>query len=204
MERDGEHRGSDGWAPGARFAWTERDGPARPPSAPGPVTVGLLGGVLLGASVAMLVTDTLCPEHRAVVLALGTIAIGGSVASGIALLLGRAFAPSFAVLAALCGTAIGVIDAMHTPVRGVLITAMFGLATALAVWMVWRAAEAEAWSRRVDEPLAPVYVPDLPAPDGADSSPPAAPSTAAAQVVEPDQVVAPVVPQPVVARRRRR
>ena len=204
MEREEGRSAGDGWAHGARFAWTERDGPGRAPSAPGAATVGSLGAVLLGTSIAMLVTDTLCPEHRAVVVALGVVAVGGSIASGIALLAGRPFAPSFALLSALCGMAIGVIDMLHVPVRGLLLTTLFGIAAALALWMVWRAAEAEAWSRRVDEHLAPVYVPELPPTGVVDPTPGRSDRAAEAmRPADPDRAVAPVVPEQVVARRRR-
>ena len=79
----------------------------------------------------MLWNDTLCPEHRSWVMALGTVGIIGTGVAIVGLVQSWALAPLLAVAVALDGVAIGLIDALHDPTRGRLIALVFALAAVL-------------------------------------------------------------------------
>ena len=136
-------------------AWTEHEGPGRPPAGPRrALSLGLaatLGAVFIG----MMSTDTLCPEHRAWVQALGSAALVGVVLAGIGLLRQWAVAPALTVASALAGVAIGFIDAAHAPTRGHIIAVVFAAVAIGATWLALRQVPLVRWDRAVRRELRP-------------------------------------------------
>jgi hypothetical protein len=164
------------WHSTERVAWTEHDGPERPPRGGHPVLGLGVAGVLAAVFAGMVLTDDLCPEHRAWVQALGAVALVGCIAGAVALVRGWAAGPAFAIGTALCGLAIGAIDIVHNPTRGWIITAAFGAVLLGAVWMGLRQISVRQWqleqSRHLaDAPDAPLAS-DAWAPTGEDHAEP--------------------------------
>lgn len=156
------------WNSSETLAWTEHDGPGAPPSYPWAAMTGVAASLLAG-SVVMMVGDSLCPEHRMWIQGLAGLAVVGSVASAIALIRRRVTAAYWAVIPAVCGIAIGVIDASHDPGRGQLIVVIFTAITIVAVLIALRTASVARWARRVEEQM---IVSDI-----VTSAPPAAEAT---------------------------
>lgn len=120
------------WRTTEVLAFTERDGPGRPPSGPTRAAVGLVTGVLACTFAGLLASDTLCPDHRLWVQTLASVALIGVTTSLIGLWRGWASAPVLTVVSGLVGVAIGVLDAVHDPARGWLVVAGFAVVTVLA------------------------------------------------------------------------
>ena len=153
------------WKSTEVLAWTEGDGPGRPPRAgrgPWLAVGGTLGAVFAG----MIFSDTLCPEHQAWVQVLGSVGFVAIVASVVGLLRGAAWAPLFTVVSALMGIAIGLVDAVHAPVRGNLIAGIMGVIAVAAAVLALRTLRLTAWGRQVRRSLRPAAV-DEPAPAAA-------------------------------------
>lgn len=142
------------------LAWTSNDGVAGPPTG---VRTGLLGAIAaaMGAVwIGVLSTGTLCPEHRAWVLALASLALVTSAVAVVGLVKQKAWSAWFTLLSATLGIGIGLIDAVHDLARGSLIAVVFavvaaGVAAALLVQM-----KSAAWARATARSLAPVDVTD--------------------------------------------
>ncbi len=156
------------WESSEVLAWTEREGPPRPPTGPTRLLTGALTVVLGAVFVGILSTDTLCPEHRAWVQALGTVAITGVGVALFGLLRGWASAVWITLVSALAGVAIGVLDAAHDPSRGRLIAVAFSVASVLAVVAAARTLALHRYDRALGDVVASPPV-DLAAP----ASPPA-------------------------------
>ena len=137
------------WRPTNIVAWTEHDGPGRPPrGAAGwmwTATAGTLGLVLS----VVFMTDALCPEHRMWVEGLATLAFFGSIVAIVGLTRGWAIAPLLTIAVAGIGAVIGAIDAAHSPVRGGTIALGFLVAMAFSAWLCVRQLPAGAWDRRL-------------------------------------------------------
>ncbi|MGE3620861.1 MAG: hypothetical protein AB7L84_10415 [Acidimicrobiia bacterium] len=152
-----------GWRTTDVVAWTEHDGPGRPPT-PG-VGPWILATATLGVALSVIVmTDALCPEHRAWVLGLAAVSFTLTVVAVVGLVAGWSSAPATTVVAAAIGTPIGLIDALHDPLRGGAIAAGFALATGAGIWLVAQSRAAHRWDRRVaeaagDATVAPVRAP---------------------------------------------
>jgi hypothetical protein len=144
--------GTSQWRASERLAWTDHDGPSRPPGGSHPVLNLALAGVLATVFAGMVFTDTLCPEHRAIVQALGTVALAGCVASAISLARGWAIAPALTAATAAIGVAIGYIDATHDSTRGSLIAAAFAIALAGAAWLLLQQLGLRLWQRQQARP----------------------------------------------------
>jgi hypothetical protein len=178
------------WNPGEQLAWTEHDGPGRPPSSANRALWLVLAAVLAIVFTGMVFTDVLCPEHRAWVQALGGIALFGTATSVVALVRGWASAPLITLASAANGVAIGLIDAAHDPARGRLVALAFGLAVAGALALYTRQLLLARWERRVlaASPHTPLPRFDAPVP------PPAADGDTTADgrvTVAADEVTAP-------------
>ena len=93
------------WRSDGLVAWTERDGPGRPPAGPGPVLTTALSAGLGLLFLGILFTDLLCPEHRFWVQGLGSLAVFGSIVAAIGLARGWASAAFLALPATVCGVA---------------------------------------------------------------------------------------------------
>src|SRR3954453_22541188 len=109
------------WSSSEVLAFTERDGPGRPPEAPkrwmALTVAGALGVVFTG----VLFTDTLCAEHRAWVEGLATVALAGIVVAIVGLLRDWAGPQIIPAVSASLGVSMGLIDAVHSPPRGRLV-----------------------------------------------------------------------------------
>lgn len=168
------------WRSTQVLAWTDQEGPGRPPRA---ASVGLWTATAATLAVVfsvILFTDALCPEHRAWVQTLAGLAMLGVTASIVGLLRGWAGAPLLTVISAALGGAIGLIDAIHSPVRGGVIAAGFTLALVLSGWLAFRQVPLLRWDRRLRREVAPVDMAWPAAAPEAEAVPPT-PSEPAAQ-----------------------
>jgi hypothetical protein len=147
------------WKSGEVLAWTEGDGPGRPPQGPGKAIPFALAGVLSVVFFGILSSDTLCPDHRAWVQGLGTVGFTGTVLAVIGLVRGWAMAPLLTLAAAGTGVAIGFIDAVHDPTRGRLVAAGFAVVCFGAVALALESMRLRAWDRSLRESLRPVDAP---------------------------------------------
>lgn len=146
------------WQDSEQVAWTEHDGPGRPPAAASRQLWLALAGVLAVVFSAMMFADVLCPEHRAWVQALGSVALLGSATSAIALLRGWSAAPLLTLATAATGVPIGLIDAQHDPSRGRLVALAFAVCVVGSSVLWARQLVIARWSRRTlaAGPAAPV------------------------------------------------
>jgi len=135
------------WRSTEVLAWTEREGPGRPPAGPSRLLSAGMAGALGVVFAGMLATDALCPEHRALVQAMGGLALIGSVVAMVGLLRQSPSAPLVAMLTAVAGVGIGVIDAVHDPARGTFIALGFGLVVLGACALAWRQLRLARWER---------------------------------------------------------
>lgn len=157
------------------LAFTERDGPGRPPAGPSGRSTAILAGVLGVTFLGLLSSDTLCPDHRAWVQGLAGAAFLGICAAFVALWRGWAGGPLLTLAASLAGVGIGLIDAVHSPARGQLVALGFALATVLAAAMSLRAHRLGRW----DAAALAAPAPATPAGPAATATAPAAPAAAA-------------------------
>lgn len=169
MARDGE------WRSREVIAWTDNDGPGRPPEGLGRVVPYVLAIALGVVFVGMLGSDTLCPEHRAWVMILGAVGIVGTGAAIVGLVQGWAVSPLLTVGVSVIGLAIGLIDATHDPTRGRLIALGFGISAVLASVLAVAALRLTAWEHRVRSQLYESHDAVGPSLHVADRSEPAAP-----------------------------
>lgn len=144
------------WKSGEVLAWTEGDGPGRPPKGPGRMLPFALAGALSVIFIGIVSADTLCPEHRAWVQALGTVGFTGTVLAIIGLLRGWAAAPLLTLAAATSGVVIGLIDALHSPTRGRLVAAGFAIVCLGAIVLALKAMSLRLWDRSLRRSLRPV------------------------------------------------
>lgn len=139
------------------LAWTERDGPGRPPPGPGRALPVALAGTLAAVFAAIVSTDTLCPEHRAWVMGLATAAFGGSVVAMVGLLRGWALAPFLTMGVSAAGVVCGLIDAVHSATRGRLVAAGFTAVCLGATVLALRSVALRRWDRSLAHSLRPVF-----------------------------------------------
>ena len=177
------------WRSGPVLAWTEHDGPRRPPDGPGRLVPGVLAGSLGVVFLGMLGTDVLCPEHRALVQGFATLALVGIVVAIVGLLRGWALAPFTTLASALAGVAIGVVDTAHDPSRGRVLAVAFGLVAVGAAVVAVRQAALVRWDHAVEAELAPLDATD-PVPDGGFLQP----ATVEPRAAEPAVTAPPPVP----------
>ena len=129
------------------LAWTERDGPGRPPAGPSRLLSAGMAGALGVVFVGILATDALCPEHRALVQAIAGMAVVSTVLAIVALVRQSPTAPLLTLTTALAGVSIGAIDAIHDPGRGTFIALGFGLVVFGACALTWRQLRLSRWER---------------------------------------------------------
>ena len=144
------------WRSTERLAWTEREGPGRPPGGVRPWYLASLATILGSTLGVILFSDTLCPEHRAWVQLLGTVGIAVSAAAFVALLRNSASGPVLTLAGAVAGIGIGALDALHAPLRGSILLGAFSLLAIMTAWPLFVEARAAAWHRRVARDLHPV------------------------------------------------
>lgn len=163
------------WQSGEVLAWSEGDGPGRPPVA----SRWIVGGVAVALTATLtgiITTDALCPDHRAWVQTLASVAIFSAAVAIFQVVRGQASAVVFALVSSVLGVAIGFIDAIHDPTRGMLISLGFALAGVGGVVVAFRMQQLAKWGADLStshlapaelEPLEGVpaarsAVPDLP------------------------------------------
>ncbi|MGH8775718.1 MAG: hypothetical protein ACRDWI_11265 [Jiangellaceae bacterium] len=147
------------WRSDGVVAWTDRDGPGRPPAGPGPgLTTALSAGLAILFS-AFLFTDLLCPEHRIWAQGLGSVAMFGAIVAAIGLARGWASAAFIALPTTVCGIAVGLIDSVHAAERGRIVAVAFALLTLGAIWLMWRQVVLLTWDRSVRRSLAGTRMP---------------------------------------------
>ena len=143
------------WRSTQVLAWTDSEGPGRPPRGAG-AGVWMATAATLGIVFSvMMFTDALCPEHRAWVQTLAGLALLGVVTSIVGLLRGWPSAPLVTAGSAALGVGIGFIDAVHSPLRGGFIAAAFVLALLLSGWLALRQVPMLRWDRRLRRDTAP-------------------------------------------------
>jgi hypothetical protein len=147
--------GHGAWRSDEVIAWTEREGPGRPPPGVNRTTTTALGLGLAAVFTAILFTDSLCPEHRVWVQAMASTALVCSIVASIGLLRRWAVAPLLALPVTLCGVAIGLLDAAHAAARGRAIAVAFSVLAAGAVVLVWRQIALVKWDRSVNRSISP-------------------------------------------------
>lgn len=148
------NHGDGDWHDDGIVAWTEGDGPGRPPGGPSPWLTSCVGVGLLTVFSAILVTDTLCPEHRAWVAGMATVAMAATVVAGVGMFRGWASAAPLSVLATSLGVGIGILDSIHSASRGSAIAAAFGVLSVGALFLLWRQVALLRWDHEVRRSLA--------------------------------------------------
>lgn len=152
------------WRSGEVLAWSGHDGPGEPPAGPSRWITGAVAGTLAVTLTGIVASDTLCPEHRAWVQGLASLAIVSAVVAVAQVLRRQPSAAVFAMIAASLGISIGLIDTVHSPSRGRLVALGFGLAAAASAAMAVRLVRLRAWDRTLadahrapahQEPVAP-------------------------------------------------
>ena len=141
----------DSWTTTEVVAYTRHDGPEPAAGPPNRWAVGALAATLGLTFVGVVSSDSLCPDHRAWVQALGTAALIAAVTALVALWRGWAVGYPLTIVAGALGVSIGLLDAVHAPSRGWLITLGFATVTVLAGLLTGR-----AWvlSHRTSRPAA--------------------------------------------------
>jgi hypothetical protein len=140
------------WSTNEVVAYTEHDGPGRPPGG-SPTWIWYTTAATLGVVFStILFTDSLCPEHRAWVQGLASGAIVGVILSITGLLRAWAAAPALTILSAALGTSIGLIDMAHSPVRGGVVAGLFALAALAGIWLAVREAPVRRWEKHLRHP----------------------------------------------------
>jgi hypothetical protein len=147
------------WRSDGLIAWTEREGPGRPPAGPSRAVSTALGIGLAAVFTGILFTDTLCPEHRTWVQALASVAFVGTIVAAVGLIKRWAIAPPMALMVTLCGVSIGMLDAAHSAGRGRAIAAAFSLLALAAAVLLWRQFALVRWDRSVRRTIAPEPTP---------------------------------------------
>ena len=168
---------SNQWQQTETVAWTLRDGPGRPPAGPpravfASLAVGL--GAVFGG---MLFTDALCPEHRQWVHLMAGAAFVGAAVSLVGLLRRWTLAPLVTAVVCALGVGIGLVDAIHAPARGAVLTVVFGLLTVACLVTSLLMVRLAAWDRAVARSLRPATA------DGRSAAPASSPAPAAAAPV---------------------
>lgn len=149
------------WQQTEVLAWTENDSPGRPPRSPSRWLTGSVAATLAVTLTGIIATDALCPDHRAWVQGLASLAIVGAVVAIAQSLRDQPSAPLFAMGSAVVGIAIGLIDAAHDPGRGMLIALGFAVAGLGSSIVAFRMDQLSRWGAKLAEAhVAPVDLED--------------------------------------------
>lgn len=138
------------WRSGEVLAFTEREGPGRPPRGPSIVTTGSLAVAMGVAVIGLLSNDQLCSMHRIVVQVLASVVVCGAVTAIIGLIQGWPSAPVTTFVASLAAVLIGGIDAMHSATASRLVVVSFGAVAAVAAALVLRSRLMARWDSALD------------------------------------------------------
>ena len=147
------------WQQTETLAWTANDSPGRPPRSPSRWITGSVAATLAVTLTGIIATDALCPDHRAWVQFLASVAIVGAVVAIAQSLRDQPSAPLFAMGASIVGIAIGLIDASHDPGRGTLIAIGFAVAGLGSSIVAFRMDQLSRWGAKLaDAHVAPAEV----------------------------------------------
>ena len=144
------------WRSGDTLAWTSRDGVTPPPKGANRWLLGSLALSLTGVWIAMVSMDTLCPDHRLWVGALGTVSFAAAVWAIVGLIGQRSWAMLAALASALFGIACGVIDMVHSPTRGAILSIVFAVVAVGVLIAAVPVLRSALWVRRAERELAPI------------------------------------------------
>jgi hypothetical protein len=142
-----DHRGD--WHAGEVLAYTDREGPGRPPPGAPAWTMAAIAAVLGVTMFGIMTTDTLCPEHRAWAQMLGGLAMIGAFTALVAIWRGWAGATVLTLLASVAGVAIGLIDAAHSATRGRSVALAFAVVGLIAAFVAWRTRRLAKWDEEL-------------------------------------------------------
>lgn len=137
------------WQQTEVLAWTQNDSPGAPPRSPSRWITGSVAATLAVTLTGIVATDALCPDHRAWVQFLASVAIFGAVVAIAQALRDHPSAPLFAMGAAVVGIAIGLIDAAHDPGRGMLIALGFAVAGLGGAIVAFRMDQLSRWGAKL-------------------------------------------------------
>ena len=144
------------WRSGDTLAWTRRDGVTPPPDGANRWLLGSLALSLSGVWIGMISTDALCPDHRLWVQTLGTVALAAAVWAIVGLVGQRSWAVFGALASALFGIAVGLIDMVHSPTRGAILSIAFAVVAVGVLVAAVPVLRSALWMRRAQRQLAPV------------------------------------------------
>jgi hypothetical protein len=144
------------WRSGDTLAWTQRDGVTPPPRGANRWLLGSLALSLSGVWIGMISADALCPDHRLWVQTLGTVALVASVWAIVGLVGQRSWAVLAALASALFGIAVGLIDMVHSPTRGAVLSIAFAVVAVGVLIAALPVLRSALWLRRAESQLAPV------------------------------------------------
>jgi len=139
------------WQQTETLAWTANDSPGRPPRSPSRWITGSVAATLAVTLTGIIATDALCPDHRAWVQGLASLAIIGAVVAIAQSLRDQPSAPLFAMGSSVVGIAIGLIDASHDPGRGALIALGFAVAGLGSSIVAFRMDQLSRWGAKLAE-----------------------------------------------------
>lgn len=167
------------WQSSEVLAWSENDGPGRPPVA----SRWIVGGVAVALTATLtgiLSTDALCPDHRLWVQTLASVAIFSAVVAIVQVVRAQPSAIVFALISSVLGVAIGMIDAIHDPGRGMLISLGFAIAGLGGIAVAFRMQHLAKWGAHLSTShLAPESIEPL------DLQPSAGPGAATSDAAAP-------------------
>ena len=143
------------WKQSGVVAWTDREGPGRPPASRDRLLTFGTAAALDALFIGIMSSDTLCPDHRAWVEALALVGVTCVVLSIVALVRRSAAAPLLTLISATMGIAIGVIDTAHAPLRGQLLAGAFGVVVLAASILSLNYLRMVRWDRAVKAQLTP-------------------------------------------------
>ena len=144
------------WRSGDTLAWTSRDGVTPPPKGANRWLLGSLALSLTGVWIAMVSTDALCPDHRLWVDTLGTVSFAAAVWAIVGLVGQRSWAMLAALASALFGIACGIIDMVHSPTRGAVLSIVFAVVAVGVLIAAVPVLRSALWMRRAERELAPI------------------------------------------------
>jgi hypothetical protein len=135
------------WRSDEVLAYTTKDGPDPAPRGLPPAAFIGLAGILAVTAFGLVVNDTLCPEHRALVEVLGIVAVFGAGSAVLGLMRGWASSPALTLLGSTAGLGLGAIDLAHDPSAGRLVILAFAIATVGASYLWLRQVGMRWWDR---------------------------------------------------------
>ena len=144
------------WRSGDTLAWTQRDGVTPPPKGANRWMLGSLALSLSGVWIGMVSADALCPDHRLWVQSLGTVALAAAVWAIVGLIGQRSWAMLAALASALFGIAVGLIDMVHSPTRGAILSIVFAVVAVAVLIAAVPVLRSAMWVRDAQRQLAPV------------------------------------------------